>query len=153
MSIFLCYSLEIYYILITILYKLHLYQIYLNIYYFFSPYTSFHRIFCNFFWFSVYGKMFLQCQKVNESIKRNLSNGLFGNRKIKYFVLGQIKWCKAKMVGKLTKVKYRKLSPVMVIGLSFLKGGLRARWYVGIWQVSCSKILYDANKGFRTVML
>ena len=34
MSIFLCYSLEIYYILITILYKLHLYQIYLNIYYF-----------------------------------------------------------------------------------------------------------------------
>ena len=34
MSIFLCYLLEIYYILITILYKLHLYQIYLNIYYF-----------------------------------------------------------------------------------------------------------------------
>ena len=33
------------------------------------------------------------------------------------------------------------------------KGGLRARQYVGIWQVSCSKILYDANKGFWTVML
>ena len=33
------------------------------------------------------------------------------------------------------------------------KGGLRARQYVGIWQVSHSKILYDANKGFRTVML
>ena len=28
------------------------------------------------------------------------------------------------------------------------KGGLRARQYVGIWQVSCSKILHNANKGF-----
>ena len=28
------------------------------------------------------------------------------------------------------------------------KDGLRARQYVGIWQVSRSKILYNANKGF-----
>ena len=96
MSIFLCYSLRIYYILITILYKLHLYQIYLNIYYYLEwiSTTAFWSIHLpeEFFPIQVFTEssvifsdflFMLKCfysVKVNEPIKRKFSVDKYGQR-------------------------------------------------------------------------